>query len=240
MSTRPALTVLLAAAALVASTAHASVTTYDLINDWSSSNPNGPWTYLQGSSVLPYQPSVDSLGGNPGFAPSPHYGGFLPLFWQTAGPGSDIFIHSVDSANGNPAYGEAILTWTAPAAGTIDLTGYLYYGQYGLDRSNDYTLALGADTLATGTLSYVNAYGPANEVPLSFTDLAVTKGEVLSLTLVRSEGQTYGTETGLDLKVVETSVPEPGGWALMLVGVGLAGAALRRAPRPVPVRNRRP
>jgi hypothetical protein len=230
-SAKTTILALVLSSALAGGASLASAATYDLVSDWSSSNPNGPWAYLQGSTLLPYQPSVVPLGGNPGFAPCPNYGCFLPLFWQNGGPGSDIFIHSVDAANGDPANGEAMLTWTAPATGTIDISGYLYYGQYGLQRSNDYFLDLGASSLATGTLSYLNASGPANEVHLSFTDLPVTVGEVLSLTLQRSSGEQYGTETGLDLTVAESVqrsvVPEPATWVMMVVGLGAVGAAMR-------------
>jgi hypothetical protein len=31
-----------------------------------------------------------------------------------------------------------------------------------------------------------------------------------------------------------SSAPEPGTWALMVIGIGMAGAALRRRPRPAP------
>ena len=221
---------LIAAAAmgvLMASSAAFASTTYDLAQDWSSSNPNGPWAYWQGTKLLPYQPSVVPLLGNPGFAPSPNYGDFLPLFWQTAGPGSDVYIHSVDSYNGNPGLGEATLTWTAPATGAIDVTGYLYFGQDPLPRSNDYVLSLGGATLQTGTLSDWTANGPANAVDVSFDNLSVTKGEILSLELYRTPGFAPGTEMGLDLTVVESSMPEIPVWAMLLVGFGGVGLGLR-------------
>jgi len=203
------------------STASANATTYNLAEDWGTTNPNGPWSFLQGTNLLPYQSSPIGGGINtPGYAPSTSQGNFLPAFWQSAGPGSDIIVHSVDSANGNPALGQATLTWTAPVAGTIDVSGYLYYAQTGLQRSNDYTLSLGGSPLQSGTLSYLNAAGPANEVPISFNDLAVTAGETLSLVLQRSAGQQFGTETGLNLIVTETAAaPGP------VPGVGLAGLA---------------
>jgi hypothetical protein len=202
-------------------------TTYNLVQDWSSSNPNGPWAYYSGSTLLPYQPNEASLAGNPGFSPGNTYGVFLPLFWQDDGPGSDIYIHSVDPYNGQAATGDAVLTWTAPATGRIDISGYLYYAQTDLQRSNDYSLTLAGETLQSGTLSYLNANGPSNEVALSFGDLSVTMGESLDLTLAKSTGELAGTETGLNLIVTESGVPEPGIWALMLLGVAALGARLR-------------
>ncbi len=50
--------------------------------------------------------------------------------------------------------------------------------------------------------------------------------------------QSYGfslrAET-LEITSLTSAVPEPGAWALMILGFGLAGAALRRRPSPQPV-----
>ena len=219
---------------VASSIASANATTYNLANDWGTANPNGPWSFLQGTNLLPYQSSNVCCGINsPGYAPSINPGNFLPVFWQSAGLGSDIFIHSVDGGNGNPALGEATLTWTAPVAGTIDVSGYLYYAQLGLQRGNSYVLSLGGSSLQSGTLTYLNASGPANEVPVSFNGLAVSSGENLSLVLQSlGIGDGGGTMTGLNLIVTETAAapgPVPGaGLAGLAAFLLLAGAAKLR------------
>src|SRR5262249_5131325 len=115
-------------------------TTYDLVSDWqnnsTNSNPNGPWSYRQLYSPLPYQTSICCGVGPSGFAPGTLPGNFLPAFWQSGGPGSDISVHSVDAHNGFPSAGNATLVWTAPVAGTIDISGYFYAGQPDLHRIN--------------------------------------------------------------------------------------------------------
>jgi hypothetical protein len=145
------------------------------------------------------------------------------VFFQSGGAGSDIIVHSVDSGNGNPSAGEATVYWTAPVAGTINISGYLYDTQANaVTRSNDFSLSLGGTLLQSGTLGVVTS--PVTLTSLSFTDLSVTAGEVLALVIFRSAGQQAGTETGFDLTVVETATPLPA--ALPLFATGLGGLGL--------------
>ena len=224
--------VLLAGLALgsVIGASAASAATYDVVADWSTSNPNGTWSFLQGTNVLPYQSS--GLLNDPtlsGFAPGTTPGAFLPAFWQD---GTDAFVHSVDGANGNPGLGQATLVWTAPISGTIDYSGYLYYAQAPLDRSNDVTLSIGGASVFTQTISYSEYSGPTDKFTFSGSGISVTAGETLTLVFAMSPGQGVGTETGYDLSITEmplSTVPEPATWAMMLLGfAGLGFAAYRR------------
>ena len=206
----------------------ASAATYDAAVDWNPpNNPNGTWSYRSGSTPLPYQPSVVPLGGAGGYAPSPAWEYFLPLFWS-AGGGADIYVHSYDPGNGKSATGEAALVWTSPINGKIDISGYLYYAQDQLQRSNDINLSLGGNSLLVATVAYDQHQDFANRLPLSFSQLEVAAGEQLVLTFIRSPGQPYGTVTAFNVDIVATAVPEPATGLLMVGGLGLLWGLGRR------------
>jgi hypothetical protein len=184
---------------------------------------------------MQYQASVGPLGGVPGYAPGNTTGDFLPVVWRI---GPDVDVHSVDSYNGVPSQGEVSIRWTAPVAGTINLSGYMYYGQGNLDRSNDFLLNLGASTLAAGTISYLPGfYDAPPKYNYSFNGLTVTAGEVLSLTIFKTPGYLPGNEPGtitaMDWTISETpavpETPEPATGVLMAAGiVGMAWLRRRR------------
>lgn len=214
---------------LVAALPASAATTYDLVSDWApGANPNGTWAYLSGSAILPYWPTMAPLGGAGGFAPSADVGTFLPVFWRPGAAGTDVFVHSYDGFNGGAASGEAVLQWTSPVTGTIDLSGYFYYAHAPLQRSNDVTVKLGSTQLLAVTTSYVQYQDYANRYSFSFDDLAVSAGDTLLISFVRSPGYAPGTVTGMDVTVVAQAVPEPGTWALMAGGLGLVGWLARR------------
>jgi len=193
-------------------------TTYDLQSDWKTINPNGTWSFLQGSTLLPYNSACGF------FSPSCNTGNFLPIWAQiplNATPNQpyslpgDIWTHSVDSFNGNPSLGESTLRWTAPSAGIISISGDTWYlhGLCCTSRSNDFFLYLNGTLLASGTVSGSgpNYHDLNNPLTFSANSLTAQSGDIVSMVFVRSAGQAAGMEEGLNLTITESApgVPEP-------------------------------
>jgi hypothetical protein len=215
-------------AQLVAATA-AMATTWDLRADWSNtSNPNGPWEFLQGVGALPAQSDVAGFG--PGFAPGVVAGNFLPFWVQASGDDAttgyltgDILVHSVDPFNGNPALGETSVSWTSPISGVIDVAGELWYAHNPQVRSNDFELRLNSTLIASGIVGSTSGYDRANPLAFGATGLTVSQGDVVSL-ILRS-GQAAGAINGVNL----TITPEPESLALLSAAAVALLASWRRS-----------
>lgn len=208
-----------------------SAATYDVAADWSTTaNPNGPWSYLHGTTLLPNQPtSCCGLPAVPSFAPSAAPGSFLPWFGQVPGSG-EIQVHSYDPFNGAAALGEAVLAWTAPDTGLADISGYFYYGQYTDRRSNDVTIRLGATVLGSAVLSYFDHQDSAHRWNFAFDNLAVTAGDMVTVTFQRSAGYAPGSGDAGNMVVNLTPVPEPATYMLLLAGLTTLALARRQRP----------
>jgi hypothetical protein len=217
-------------------------------------NPDGPWTFLRGTTVLPYN---SNLSGNTCFDASPGItsdwasgnvnvaGNCVPAFFVASGTGptgagapapdfiaGDVLVHSQNNGT-NLAQGQGFVTWTAPAAGTITVSGDIWYAHSAVQRSNDFILALAGSTLTSGTVAYNSGFTRIS--PDAFNGggtFAVTAGEVLSLEIVASSGQAFGSADGIDLTVVETvpssGVPEPGSILLLASAAGILTFLRRR------------
>lgn len=223
----------------VACTTLSAATIYDLKADWSDiNNPNGPWAYRQGTTLLPYQPILGPICcGFPfgGWAPSANPHAFLPMIARDVpgAPGDllpgDVWIHSVDGGNGNPALGEANVTWTAPSDGVIDIALGLWHAQTSYNRSNDFYLTLRTALLNSGTISATNGWTRNNPYTFNTTGLSVHTGDVIQFTLQRTPGQFSGTATGVNLTI--TLTPEPATCALLLSGLAALAFRVHRSRR---------
>lgn len=196
--------------------ASAGTVDYDVVADWSpASNPNGAWEYLWGAAVLPPQ-TGGVWGAAQVFAPGNVAGNFLPAFWEglNAGGVGEVYTHAWDPSNGQPGPATNSLVWTSANDGVISVAGSIEYTQFGLGRSDDYFLYLGATLLTSGAISETSP-GP---VPFSFSDLPVTAGETLALEIQRTAGFT-GTIAGVEMTVDAGYAPEPS--MIVLTGLGL-------------------
>jgi hypothetical protein len=212
-----------------------SAVTYDLGTDWANNatyvNPNGPWAYLQGTSLLPHE-TGGVWGSSNVFAPGNVTGNFLPAFLGLIG--DFLVTHSVDGYNGNPALGQSILTWTAPTAGTISITGAVWNPQVNpndpsvANRENTFTLYLGGVELTSGNVFAAPGTHSteATAITFSFSSLPVANGEVLSL--VNVADQAAGTESAIQLTITESPVPLPVSLLLFAPGLTCLVAIRRR------------
>ena len=212
---------------LMAGGLEAATTNYDLTTDWSNTNnPNGVWRLLSGKVLLPYQSSFagcfnNTLGVTGGWAPGNVVGNCIPAFFKATGTGlnndyfaGDLLVHSVDGNNGS-GHGQAFVTWTAPADGTIDYSGSIWYAHDAVHRSNNFLLTLGVNTLAQGTIAYNGGFTRSNPDQFSGNGYLVHSGDVIALEVYESPGYGEGSLDGFSLRVTETTAdpsataPEP-------------------------------
>lgn len=153
---------------------------YDLNTDWSDTqNPNGPWSYREGDTLLTSDPvswvgadyfcttALCSLFGAPAIAkaggePDP-FGPWLVIGYQNIQEG-DILVMT------GPAQSANVL-WTAPASGSIDITGFAWWaedflcGDFGL---SSWTLTHNGSMLSSGSIETPCA-GNTRDYPHNFS-----------------------------------------------------------------------
>ena len=219
-----------------------------LRNDFSISNgnPNGQWSYQNGNSNLPLQTPLNN--GNTLYpALSTGYWGAgnnlntdTPEIFKALVDGSsagenngdfltgDIVAHSANDGSG------LFARWTAPGAGTISTLGVsVWYGHSVVSRSNDFVLRDNATTLASGTVSTSQNSNRNSPFFQTVPTFSVVAGEVISLGLSKSSGQSSGSLAGMTLDFVFTptvvATPEPA--TATFLGLALAAFAAARRRR---------
>ena len=230
-------------AAAIAFTSPAQATIYNLTSDWSdASNPNGVWSY--GSGLIHFvQPTVaNALNG----AAANGYWGTAADFNSpnfmlrttssgsiTGGGYSDNDFLAGDVIVHGPNDGSFVsINWTAPGAGSISFSSALWYAHSPVTRSQDISAFLGATSL--GGVSIFNGVTRGAPITsLTGSSLAVASGDILSFRFPKSAGQQFGSLTGIDATVDFSpssigAVPEPASWAMMIIGFGAVGSAMRR------------
>ncbi len=214
---------------------------WDLSADWSdATNPNGVWSYNEGSNPLPH---VDNWNGDlfatqqPAWARSEGGTTDIPAWFRANGTqitmkliadfqAGDIVMHSTDPQNGAGA-DVANVTWTSPINGLVDISGSAWNAR-DIDRGNQWTLLLNGVPLTSGIVTSDDPFDRAN--PFLFSNgsggvaaleaVGVSVGDVVTLEIERTGS--LGDFVGVSL----TIVPEPSTVPLLIIG--LLGFAAKR------------
>ncbi len=202
---------------------HTTVTVamgWDLSVNWSDSkNPNGVWSYNEGSNPLPHVSSWSTGFGTtqPAWARSAEFDGthdFIPAWMKTRSPFSnvdgpadyvvgDVVVHTTDDGNGI-GNGDANVSWTSPMTGTVSIQGGVWEAR-DIGRSNDWALLVNGVPVTGGTIAAGDPYNSKSPFafdagsggPGAVTNLAVSVGDVITLVLTRDVQ--YGDLVGVRL-----------------------------------------
>ncbi|HQR07416.1 MAG TPA: hypothetical protein PLN21_11370 [Gemmatales bacterium] len=210
-------------------------TVADLKTDWSNlNNPNGPWTYREGTNALPAVTSwQSSLGGwttaQPGWARSENGNNRLPFWFQSNGSetfthdwlSGDIVVHSTDSING-VGNGVANVIWTSTSNGFVTISGNTWLGR-DIGRANTWSLWKNATQFTSGVVSTGDPFSRANPFLFSngsggasvLLNIPVVPGDTIMYQIATNSGA-GGDFTGVNMTVTLSAVPEPG--TIMLCG----------------------
>jgi hypothetical protein len=226
-----------ACAALIAAGSAGAAAVYNDVTDFGNTNPGGVWTYgtgTTGSSIIPDTVYTNNCLQN-GWA-----------CWQSASTTSNVPI-VLKNNNGSTQslstlilptdvllvhpgpVSDSIVEFTAPKAGTYDLSGFFEL----LDTNPS-----GVNVIygTSGDLTSQTLSGPGATQNPDSPGEKVSFAQVLHLTAgenyyfgVNNDGSFNNDSTGL--AATFTAVPEPASWGLMLLGFAAAGGAMRTARR---------
>lgn len=227
---------------------------YDLANQFSESqNPNGPWSFNEGTNPLPFV--LDTSGGY-GPIPQPawsknqaNFGNsdFLPVWFKAANDGptlgvgvsdvvdwkiGDIVTHVTGDFN-SQGNGLSNVTWTSPKSGRIEISGSVWLAR-DIDRTVTWMLSLNSVPLANGTLSDGDLFDRANPFaysdgvgsPGALSDISIVPGDVLKLEF--DHVGFHGDFVGVNLTI--SHVPEPASIVLLAVCLSFAWKNRTRLP----------
>jgi hypothetical protein len=204
----------------------ARATTYNLAADWSDiDNPNGVWTYREGTNPLPLIPNWTPLPSpviQPAWAPSADSGNFLPAWFKSRSNNpeglevlmGDVVVHSTDDFNGRFS-GIANVIWTSPLNRVLDISGAVWMTR-DIGRGNEWNLLLNGVSLTSGNIFSGDPFNRANPFhfanglngPAALNAIAVSIGDVIELRIVRTT--TFGDDVGVNLTITTITQDEEG------------------------------
>lgn len=218
--------------AVFISSSQVSATIYSLRDDWSiTTNPNGVWSYNQGSNLLPLAHNW-AYSGHDVWANASSGKGHIPAIWQAwLATGNyeidDILVHDYDSASGL-SYGEVNIKWTSNIDGVATISGGVWWADDTNQRNSDWKLYINDELITGGHVSYNDPYdrdnpfnfadGSGGESVLTFNTLI---GDVVKLELVKGATSPYGGTTAVDFNINAAPVPLPS--TLLLLSSSLLG-----------------
>jgi hypothetical protein len=207
-----------------AGSAMAAIIVYDSELDFSDvNNPNGVWSYLNGSTLLAHYTPVPGLLNSAvpngfwgqsaanlnGAIMRSSAGGSTTGFWSNNDfAAGNLLIRTADPNNGGPVR----ITFTAPTAGQLTYgNSYVWYADAPSGPfSNDFTLALNNGPLIeSGTVGLGSDLSNPVILVNGFNILNVQAGDELTLAFQADPNSPVGTLTGIKFVVDFTSVPEP-------------------------------
>ena len=245
---RQVLILFVAGAALLCGQAARASTIYDVGADWSyTSNPNGVWSYNQGTTPLPSV--VPNWGGVPG--ETFWAGSYPPVPAVTPAWGMAATAMTGDIAHWAPGdvighstnfFGVAAnITWTSPGDGTIGISGEAWDANHDAGRDDMWKLLIGGVLIAErgsvfgiarsdGTAQFANNLQPGK----SLSGYSVAPGDTVVFEI--DALTSYGHFVGVDLTINYdngAATPEPSTTAESLIGVlcGVVLAGIRKRRR---------
>ncbi len=162
--------------------AEAPALSFSLKGDWSDdANPNGTWTYREGTNALPSSASWLNTSGmftgtQPAWARAASGNTLAPAWFKLsaalASPTSfdlktdDVAALTTDATNGVGA-GNANVAWKSPFSGVVDVSGGVWMTR-DIGNGNDWSLYLNSTLLTTGTIASGDAFN--RDTPFKLTD----------------------------------------------------------------------
>ena len=210
----------------------------DAVADFSASSNTGAWQYGEGVGGSSFTAFTNQVSGTLGAGFVGWQGAnaqsLVPLiglnttgstlvFSTVVDPNDVVFMHP-----GQGAGRDAIVQWTAPSAGVYHVTGLfelLDTNPSGVILSIYKNSTLYGPVPLTGPAA--SGTTPGGSAPFD-GNLTFAQGDTLQF-VVNNDGNFYNDSVGLSASI--SAAPEPAAWALMMVGVGGMGAALRTRRR---------
>jgi len=214
--------------------AAAAYGTFNLADEWSDgTNPNGLWSYNDGSVPMTYH--VDTEWGQPAWSSNAHG---VPLWFKCNSNNPLNFdIKTGDVGMHAGYYAPTDVTWTVDSTGFATISGGVWMIR-DIYRGNGWALYRNADLLTQGQISSGDDYSRSNPFlftagsrgPGAVTLFAVTAGDTIKLSF--SPGPGTPDYAGMNLQIVTSPVPVPP--SAVLLGTGLLGLwAWRRRGRQI-------